>query len=149
MQPLASIILLFSLQHAAAFAPMLREFSASSIASRQRIGHVRCASNNVPPPPLLTGTQRRALRSHAGRLAMEKTLKYVNVADAERSREEVDVQLTSCELVRCKFAVDKKAEAKVVAAELATLTGAAVAEVLGHTALLYRPSAKKLIKLDK
>ena len=80
---------------------------------------------------------------------MEKTLKYVNVADAERSREEVDVQLTSCEFVRCKFAVDKKAEAKVVAAELATLTGAAVAEVLGHTALLYRPSAKKLIKLDK
>lgn len=79
---------------------------------------------------------------------MSKSLNYVKVADAERSCNEVDVQLASCELVRCKFSVEKKAEAKVMAAELAELTGAAVAEVLGHTALLYRPSAKRLIKLD-
>ena len=44
--------------------------------------------------------------------------------------------------------MSKKAEAKVMASELAGLTGAAVAEVLGHTALLYRPSAKRTIKLD-
>jgi RNA-binding protein YhbY len=51
-------------------------------------------------------------------------------------------------LVRCKFSVTKKAEAKKMAAELADMTGAAVAEVLGHTALLYRPGPKKLIRLD-
>ena len=72
----------------------------------------------------------------------------VNVADPERSRLEVDQQLAACELVRCKFSVTKKAEAKEMAAVLATLTGAAVAEVLGHTALLYRPSSERLIPLE-
>jgi hypothetical protein len=31
---------------------------------------------------------------------------------------------------------------------MGALVGAAVAEVLGHTALLYRPSPKRLICLD-
>jgi RNA-binding protein YhbY len=71
----------------------------------------------------------------------------MQVAEPARSAEEVDKLLGAVELVRCKFAVDKKAEAKVLALELAGLTGAAVAETIGHTALLYRPSAKKLIDL--
>ena len=98
--------------------------------------------------PQLTGGQRRQLRSLAGRQAAAKTLRYVSVASCARSRDEVDVQLASCELVRCKFIVTKKSEAKEMAAELAELTGAAVAEVLGHTALLYRPSEKRLIPLE-
>lgn len=79
---------------------------------------------------------------------MEKALRYVNVADNERSRAEVDSQLEDFELVRCKFSVAKKSEAKEMAAEMGALVGAAVAEVLGHTALLYRPSPKRLICLD-
>ena len=71
-----------------------------------------------------------------------------NVGECERSRAEVDLQLEACELVRCKFAVMKKAEAKEMAAEMAEMTGSAVAEVLGHTALLYRPGPKRLISLD-
>ena len=101
-----------------------------------------CAPRCCEQPPaavVLTGVQRRELRSHAGRLAAAKTLHYVQVADNARSLKEVDSALTKRELVRCKFAVTKKAEAKVMAEELAQLTGAAVAEVLGHTALLYRP----------
>ena len=43
--------------------------------------------------------------------------------------------------------VSKKAEAKVVAEELADLTNAAVAEVIGHTCLLYKPSGKRIIPL--
>jgi RNA-binding protein len=107
-----------------------------------------CSEAARPSPPELTGKHRRALRSHAGRLAAAKELRYVNVAVSERSANEVDALLDTVELVRCKFAVDKKAEAKVMASELAELTGAAVAEVLGHTALLYRPSSKQLISLD-
>ena len=72
----------------------------------------------------------------------------MNVAVSERSADELSTLLDAVELVRCKFAVEKKAEAKVMASELAELTGAAVAEVLGHTALLYRPSSKKLVPLD-
>ena len=98
--------------------------------------------------PVLTGGQRRQLRAHAGRLAAAKALRYVNVGDIERSHEEVDLQLSKCELLRCKFAVLKKAEAKELAHQMAERTGSTVAEVLGHTALLYRPSKQKLIKLD-
>lgn len=106
----------------------------------------RCCADGAPE---LTGGQRRALRSHAGRQAAAKTLHYVNVADNERSRDEVQQQLEKFELVRCKFGVTKKAEAKLMASELALMVGAAVAEVMGHTALLYRPSAKRLIRLDE
>ena len=116
------------------------------------LGHhcqlVQRACPLVMAEPQLTGSQRRSLRAHAGRLAASKQLNYVSVVSAERSAEEVDRQLAAVELVRCRFAVDKKAEAKVMAAALATQTGAAVAEVLGHTALLYRPSARHLITLD-
>ena len=98
-------------------------------------------------PPSLTGSQKRALRAHAGRLAAAKALRYVNVAEVTRSCTEVDEQLECVELVRCKFAVAKKKEAKEMADELALATGAAVAEVLGHTALLYRASAKGLIDI--
>ena len=99
--------------------------------------------------PMLTGVQKRVLRTHAGRLAASKSLKYVTVADAAASTVEVDRQLTAHELVRCKFRVEKKKEAKLLADDLAGRTGATVAEVLGHTALLYRPSSAKLISLDK
>ena len=108
--------------------------------------HVRCCEPRAAPE--LTGAQRRSLRAQAGRLAADKGLHYVNVADNERSRAEVDSQLEDFELVRCKFSVAKKAEAKEMAAEMGALVGAAVAEVLGHTALLYRPSPKRLICLD-
>ena len=98
--------------------------------------------------PQLSGSQRRTLRAHAGRLAAAKELHYVQIADLERSADEVSAQLAAVELVRCKFVLaEKKAEVKIMAAELAGQTGAAVAEVIGHTALLYRPSPARLISL--
>lgn len=40
-------------------------------------------------------------------------------------------------------------QAAALANELVDLVGdAAIAEVLGHTALLYRPSERRLVKLD-
>ena len=74
---------------------------------------------------------------------------YVTVADPVASAAEVDRQLAAVELVRCKFQVAKKAEAKVLAQELAGLCDAAIAEVLGHTALLYKPSEKRLYDIDE
>lgn len=95
----------------------------------------------------LTGAQRRRLRAHAGRQAADKTLRYVIVADVQRSADEVRQQLATSEIVRCKFSLaEKKVEAKAMAGELAALTGATVAEVIGHTALLYRPGKQQLIE---
>ncbi len=115
-------------------------------APRLVAGAVRACDS--PPLPQLSGAQRRALRSHAGRLAAAKQLTYVHVSEPSRSAAEVEAQLRNVELVRCKFAVTKKAEAKVCAEALASATGAHVAEVLGHTALLYKPSEKRLVPLD-
>ena len=130
-----------------------------TLASALRCGMTPMLSRAAPPrahparccvaPVELTGGQRRELRAHAGRLAASKVLRYVSVSEAGRSAKEVGLQLDAAELVRCKFAVNKKKEAAAMADELAALTGAAVAEVLGHTALLYRPSKKQIIKLSK
>lgn len=54
--------------------------------------------------------------------------------------------LASHELVRIKFpAAKKKAQAKEWAEQISVLVGAEVAQVLGHTALLYRQSPANLI----
>ncbi|KAL3932787.1 MAG: hypothetical protein SGPRY_000559 [Prymnesium sp.] len=98
----------------------------------------------------LTGKQKRQLRAVAGRLAAAKELRSVIVADPARSALEVSKELDMNELVRARFPhVEKKREAAALANELVDLVGdAAIAEVLGHTALLYRPSDRRLVKLD-
>ena len=128
--------------------PLLTHAFVCGVGAPSPASRVRCCAPDPPPAPALTGAQRRFLRTHAGRLAAAKELNYVHVGDVERSRKEVDVQLAKVELVRCKMtSVMKKADAKVMAAELAERTGAAVAEVIGHTALLYRPGSKRTITL--
>lgn len=97
----------------------------------------------------LTGRNRRALRFQAGRLITNKSLVYVQVVDPEESREEVDLKLRIHEMVRIKFVTaDCKKVAKEQAEELAELVDAAVAQNLGMTALLWRPSGKNRFLLD-
>lgn len=95
---------------------------------------------------VLTGAQRRFLRAHAGRLDSAKQLKRAIVTDVSSSAEEVATMLEANELIRCRFpTAGKKARAKDMADEMSVLVGAEVAQILGHTALLYRPSPKKTI----
>lgn len=95
---------------------------------------------------LLTGGQRRFLRAHAGRLDSAKQLKRAIVCDVPSSRDEVSTMLAAHELIRCQFpTAKKKARAKELAEEISVLVGAEVAQVLGHTALLYRQSPAKII----
>ena len=91
----------------------------------------------------LSGKQRRFLRAEAARQERDKNLPRAHVASVDASADAVQEMLDAgCEMVRCKFTLaHKKAEAKLLANQLALLVGAEVAEVLGHTALLYRASA--------
>ena len=91
----------------------------------------------------LSGKQRRFLRAEAARLERAKNLPRAHVASVDASADAVREMLDAgCEMVRCKVTLaDKKAEAKLLAHQLSLLVGAEVAEVLGHTALLYRASA--------
>jgi len=100
------------------------------------------------PAPVLSGADKRVLRTAAGRQAQAKTLTYVQVAGASKSAKAADGALEANELVRCKFVVKKKSEAKAMAAELAEKTGAAVVQVLGKTADLYRPARVPRMRLD-
>ena len=47
-----------------------------------------------------------------------------------------------------KQGINKKKDAKVAGLEIATQVGAHVAQVVGHTVLLYRPANPPLIDLD-
>ncbi|MHB8707628.1 MAG: ribosome assembly RNA-binding protein YhbY [Desulfuromonadales bacterium] len=59
----------------------------------------------------------------------------------------LDESLTAHELVKVKLQEGCLLDRREAAAQLAAATGAAVAQVLGKTILLYRPSDKKLITL--
>jgi RNA-binding protein YhbY len=98
----------------------------------------------------LTGTQRRQLRAIAGRREAAKTLQRMKVVEPARSAAEVDTVLRASELVRCKFPVLHKRDVPPLAEELAGLVDppAEVAQVLGHTALLYRPAVTPEIILE-
>ena len=107
-----------------------------------------CLSALSPFAVPLTGAQRRYLRAHAGRLTSEKLLPRALVLDPAGSLGEIEDALSTSELVRCKFgAAKKQAEARLMATELATRLDAEVAQVIGHTCLLYRQSPQQIIEL--
>ena len=59
-----------------------------------------------------------------------------------------DSMLRAHELILLRLSVDKKSTAKAVGQVVAEQLGAHVAQVVGHTALLYRPSDPPQISLD-
>lgn len=100
-----------------------------------------------PAPAALTSTQTRFLRSEAGRRAAAGTLATVSAsptpspAAAAATAAAIEAALAEHELVRVRAAVRKRREAGALGKALAEATGAQVAQVLGHTALLYRARA--------
>jgi RNA-binding protein YhbY len=90
----------------------------------------------------LGGAKRRALRALAGRLAADGKLKTILVLGVDFTAQflgKIDRALDECELVKLRLRdVASKKEVKVVAEDIATGRAAHVAQVVGHTALLYR-----------
>lgn len=95
----------------------------------------------APAPAMaLTGGERRQLRAEAGRRQAAGAL--VSVALGRRGGAgalgEIESVLRAHELVRVRTGARKKADARVVGDGVAREIGAEVAQVLGHTVLLYR-----------
>jgi RNA-binding protein len=86
----------------------------------------------------LAGYQRRALRAQAHSLQALCQLGKEGVS--ESLCRSVDEALAAHELIKVRF-VDHKESRKALAAELAEKVGAALAGVVGHVAILYRPHA--------
>lgn len=120
---------------------------------------------------LINGKKRRALRKLAGR---QKTAATIHKVDWPRDRtisdedkkdsdfgervnldvkflEQVDNTLWDHELVllRLNNVVHKKKGAKLLSERIADELNAHVAQVLGHTALLYRPGFTPVLDLDE
>jgi pyrimidine deaminase RibD-like protein/RNA-binding protein YhbY len=119
---------------------------------------------------IMTGAKRRALRSLAGRKKTDQTLAQINwsgssvekfVDDLEDAVSELPLQPSWMEhadgmlwdheliLLRLNTAVAKKKGAKILGERIAEQLNAHVAQVVGHTALLYRPSIPAVLNLDE
>ena len=120
---------------------------------------------------LINGKKRRALRQLAGRQKTAGTIQELEwprdktISDEDkkdndfgervnlnvRFLEEVDNALWNHELilVRLNNVVHKKKGAKVLSARIADALNAHVAQVLGHTTLLYRPGFVPVLDLDE
>ena len=121
-----------------------------------------------PPPPAeedapalaetgLTGHQRSVLRSMAGRQKKDGTLPQLSwtagsvTVPPPTFLERLDGLLWQHELVlvRLNRAVQRKKEAKALGQQLCDELQAHLAQVVGHTALLYRPARPPQINLAK
>ena len=120
---------------------------------------------------LINGKKRRALRKLAGQQKTDGTIHQVewprdfSISDEDkkdsdfgervnlnvRFLEKVDNLLWDHEIVllRLNNVVHKKKGAKVLSQRVATELDAHVAQVLGHTALLYRPGFDPVLDLDE
>lgn len=93
----------------------------------------------------LTGKQARFLRGLGHHLQPVVMIGREELSD--RLLTAVEIALTDHELIKIKLQESCLLDRKDAATSLAERTGAAVAQILGRTILLYRPSDKKLITL--
>ncbi|VEU40697.1 unnamed protein product [Pseudo-nitzschia multistriata] len=114
----------------------------------------------------VTGQMRRALRKMAGQQKMENTLQQVGWSAKSKATtedavdelvlppewiEHLDALLWQEELVNIRLnkAVGKKKLAKQLGNRIASTLGAHVAQVVGHTVLLYRPGIRPVLDLEE
>eukprot|EP00640_Fibrocapsa_japonica_P006548 CAMPEP_0113943364 /NCGR_PEP_ID=MMETSP1339-20121228/23208_1 /TAXON_ID=94617 /ORGANISM="Fibrocapsa japonica" /LENGTH=174 /DNA_ID=CAMNT_0000948213 /DNA_START=29 /DNA_END=553 /DNA_ORIENTATION=+ /assembly_acc=CAM_ASM_000762 len=101
----------------------------------------------------LSGKEKKALRSLAGQKRQKGDMHYLTLGHDEPTNgflKALDDILSAHELVSVRMAnVDKKAQAKEIGETLAEKTSSGLAQVIGHSALLYRPSKKPSIDLQK
>lgn len=94
---------------------------------------------------ILTGKQARYLRGLGHPLRPVVMLGRQEITESIRIA--LDEALTAHELIKVKLQEGCMLDRHEAAEQLAVITGAAVAQILGKTILLYRPSDKKLISL--
>jgi len=97
------------------------------------------------PAKKLTGKQARFLRGLGHKLQP-----VVMIGRQEVTTEVLDAveeALNAHELIKVKLQEGCLTDRRLIAEELSRQTGAAIAQVLGKTILLYRPTEKELIQL--
>lgn len=93
----------------------------------------------------LTGKQARFLRGLGHQLRPVVMVGRQEITETLLAS--VEEALTAHELIKVKLQEGCLLDRREVAEQLATATGAAIAQVLGKTILLYRPGEQTLISL--
>jgi RNA-binding protein len=101
--------------------------------------------NDTLPAPVLTGKQARFLRGLGHSLRPTVMLGRDEISTTVVAA--LNDGLTAHELIKVKLQEGCLLDRREAARQLAEATGAAVAQVLGKTILLYRPSDKQRISL--
>ncbi len=93
----------------------------------------------MPSSPLLTSAQRKYLRGLAH--ALKPIVQIGQKGVTENLLAAIDDALTGHELIKVKF-TDFKEDKDELLPEILSGTGAALAGVIGHVAIIYRPHPK-------
>ncbi|MDT8441491.1 MAG: ribosome assembly RNA-binding protein YhbY [Desulfuromonadales bacterium] len=101
--------------------------------------------DTLPAMPRLTGKQARFLRGLGHKLRPVVMIGRQEISETVLAS--VDEALTAHELIKVKLQEGCLLDRHAVAEQLAAASGAAVAQILGKTILLYRPSEQRLIDL--
>ncbi|HET9958423.1 MAG TPA: ribosome assembly RNA-binding protein YhbY [Polyangiaceae bacterium] len=99
------------------------------------------AAPRTAAPLELTGAQRRFLRAMAHDFKPIVQIGRGGLTDAVASA--IDTALETHELIKVKLSADASLEGDEIAAGVEQRTGSSVAQVIGHTLLLYRRRAEK------
>lgn len=106
---------------------------------------IPCASPSAPlnicMTTTLTNSQARFLRGQAHDLKAMLQVGGKGITDALIA--EVDAALEHHELIKIKVAADDRDSRDAIVADLATRTGAALVQRIGHVAVYYRPSTER------
>lgn len=97
------------------------------------------------------GKFRRHLRAIAANQARTKSLHVMQISGnqklSEAFCEDVRVSLKAHELVQIKTRLKKKKDTAVFGAELASMTGSEVAQIVGHSVLLFQSNDKDVTRV--
>ncbi len=93
----------------------------------------------------LTGKQARFLRGLGHHLRPDVMIGKEDLT--QTVIQAADASLETKELIKVKLLESCYSDRKEVAAELAAKSNSQIAQILGRTFLLYRPSKEKIIKL--
>jgi len=97
------------------------------------------AKNNEPAAPQLTGAQRQQLRGRAH--GLEPVVQVGRAGVTPAVIQSVDAALTTHELIKVRL--HEPEDKRAAASELAERTRSALAGLIGHTVILFRPHPDK------
>ena len=104
---------------------------------------IQAMSMTLPSNKLdIIGKHKRSLRSIANKFKQTKELSVIQWSQSSESfMKNLEEVIAANELVQIRLNVEKRKEAKEIGTQISLDTNSTLAQVVGHTVLLYRASS--------